>query len=159
MRRVLLALVIVAIGLAGCSKSSHDTSTAPTTTTLPTTTSTAPASKATRTALDRQLCEAYDAFWHTSYSGAQPSPTTLARERALIDAAEATPDQPLHDAVRSVIDGELGLPRFLLHDTTVEYRQKLNQLTGDARRALESVEQNDQAVRSRCRAVGRPVNA
>ena len=83
----------------------------------------------------------------------------LARQRALINAAEATPDQPLHDAVRGVIAGELGLPRFLLHDTTIDYRQKLNQLTGDARRALESVEQNDQAVRSRCRAVGRPVNA
>jgi hypothetical protein len=129
---LLLLSVIVAIGLAGCSKSSHDTSAAPNTTT-----STAPPTKATRTALARKLCEAYDAFWHTSYSGAQPSPTTLARERALINAAEATPDQPLHDAVRSVIDGELGLPRFLLHDTTVEYRQKLNQLTGDARRALE----------------------
>jgi hypothetical protein len=150
---LLLLSVIVAIGLAGCSKSSHDTSAAPNTTT-----STAPPTKATRTALARKLCEAYDAFWHTSYSGAQPSPTTLARERALINAAEATPDQPLHDAVRSVIDGELGLPRFLLHDTTPEYRQMLNQLTGDARRALESVEQNDQAVRSRCRALGRPVN-
>ena len=159
MRRLLLLSLIAAIGLAGCSKSSPGSSAAPTTTTLPTTTSTAPATKATRTALDRQLCAAYDAFWHTSYSGAQPSPTTLARERALIDAAEATPDRPLHDAVRSVIDGELGLPRFLLHDTTADYRQKLNQLTGDARRALESVEQNDQAVRSRCRAVGRPVNA
>ncbi len=153
MRRLLLLSVIAAIGLAGCSKSSHDSSAAPTTTT-----STAPPTKASTTALDRKLCEAYDAFWHTSYSGAQPSPTMLARERALIDAAEATPDQPLHDAVRSVIAGELGLPRFLLHDTTVEYRQKLNQLTGDARRALESVEQNDQAVRSRCRGVGRPVN-
>jgi len=142
-------LVIAAIGVAGCSKSSHDSSAAPTTTT-----STAPPTKATTAALDRKLCEAYDAFWHTSDSGGEPSPTMLARERALIDAAEATPDQPLHDAVRSVIAGELGLPKFLLHDTTLEYRQKLNQLTGDARTALETVEQNDRAVMSRCRVVG-----
>ena len=153
MRRLLLVLVIAAIGVAGCSKSSHDSSTEPTTTT-----SIAPPTKASMTALDRKLCEAYDAFWHTSYSGAEPSPTTLARERALIDAAEATPDQPLHDAVRSVIAGELGLPKFLLHDTTPDYREKLNQLTGDARKALDTVERNHQAVKSRCGAVGSPVN-
>jgi len=157
-RRLLLLSVIAAIGLAGCSKSPHDSSAAPITTTLPTTTSTSPPTKATTTALDRRLCEAYDAFWHTSDSGSEPSPTMVARERALINAAEATPDQPLHDAVRSVIAGELGLPKFLLHDTTPDYREKLNQLTGDARKALDTVERNHQAVKSRCGAVGSPVN-
>jgi len=82
----------------------------------------------------------------------------LTRERALVNAAEATPDQRLHDAVRAVIEGELGLPKFLLHDTTREFQQKRNQLPPDARSALDAVEQNDGAVKSRCGAVGRPIN-
>jgi hypothetical protein len=157
-RWLLLLSVIAAIGVAGCSKSSPGSSTAPTPTTPTVPSTKVPPPKASTTALDRSLCAAYDAFWHTSDSGSEPSPTMLARERALINAAEATPDQPLHDAVRAVIAGELGLPKFLLAGTTLEYRQKLNQLTGGARTALDSVVRNDQAVRTRCRAVGRPVN-
>jgi hypothetical protein len=145
-RRALLIFVIAAIGVTGCSKSSHGSGAAPTTTT------------STATALDRKLCEAYDAFWNTPYSGGEPNATMLARERALINAAEATPDQSLHDAVRAVIDGELGLPNFLLHDTAQRYQQKLSQLGPDARTAYDAVVQNDRAVGAKCGAVGRSIN-
>ena len=154
MRRVLIALVIAAIGMTGCSKSSHESTGAPPTTT----TSTAPPTKATIAALDRTLCSAFDAFWNTSYSGGEPSATMVERERALVNAAEATPDQRLHDSMRALIDGELGLPKFLLHDTAREYQQKRDQLPPDARSALDAVEQNDRAVKSMCGAVGRPIN-
>lgn len=156
MRRVLLIVVVAAFAATGCSKSSHD-STAPTTTVATTTTTGVPPTKASIAALDRVVCSAYDAFWHTSYSGAEPSAAMLGRERALVHAAEAAIDTPLHDAVRSVIDGELGLPKFLLHDTVQEFQQKQNQLSPDVRAALDEVRQYDQAVRSRCAAVGRPV--
>jgi hypothetical protein len=153
-RRLLLLLVIAAIGVTGCSKSSHESTAAPPTPT----TSTAPQSKASIAELDRKLCSAFDAFWNTSYSGGEPSATMLARERALVNAAEATPDQRLHDSMRELIDGELGLPKFLLHDTAHEYQQKRNQLPPDVRAALDAVELNDRAVESRCGAVGRPIN-
>ncbi len=82
----------------------------------------------------------------------------VARERALIDAAEATSDRALHDAVRAVIDGELGLPKFDLHDTAAYYEQNRNRLPPDARAALAAVQHNDQLVETKCDAMGRPIN-
>jgi hypothetical protein len=141
-RRALVVPLAAAILATGCSHSSKP----------------AESSSASAAAPDRRLCAAYDAFWNTPYGGGEPSPAMLARERALIAAAEATPDQALHDAVRAVIDAELGLPKFDLHDTAQEYRREQAQLSPDAQTALATLEQNHRAIKSKCDAVGRPIN-
>ena len=81
----------------------------------------------------------------------------LERERTLVNAAEATPDKSLHDAVQGVIDGELGLPYFYLHDTASRFQQNLSGLPPDTKTALAAVQRSDSAVRSKCRAAGRAV--
>ena len=74
----------------------------------------------------------------------------LARERALVAAAEATTDRSLHDAIRSVVEGELGLPRFYLRATAAKLQQEANGLPPDAKAALQEVLHNDALVRSKC---------
>jgi hypothetical protein len=108
---------------------------------------------------DRQVCAAFAAFWDTPYSGGEPSPTMVATERTLIAVTEATPDEGLHDAVRGVIEGELGLPKFDLRDTAADFAREQRHLPPDARAALQELEQNLRTVESKCAAVGRPVDA
>lgn len=133
-------LVLAAVLAAGCSSSSHG------------------ASVSARTQLDRQLCAAYEAFWNTAYSGGEPGPAMLASERALVTAAEATSDRALRDTVRAVIDGELGLPDFYLHDTASQFVKNAGSLPAATKTVLASVQQNDRSVRSACKAAGRPIN-
>src|SRR5579862_6386547 len=139
-------LVLAAVLATGCSSSSRGASGS--------STSSSPLS---RTQLDRQLCAAYETFWNTPYSGGEPGPAMLASERALVTAAEATSDRGLHDTVRAVIDGELGLPDFYLHDTASQFVKNAGSLPADTKAALASVEQNDRSVRSACKAAGRPI--
>jgi len=150
-RGAVIGLVLAAVLAAGCSSAKHGVlvpaSTAPTS---------AP-SQLSATAGDRELCAAYDAFWNAPYSGGEPDASMQARERTLVSAAQATPDPSLPNAVRDVIDGELGLPKFYLHDTAQQFRKSSSTLSTDARAALTAVEQGDRLVRSKCRAVGRPV--
>ena len=113
------------------------------------------ADEGTMNALDRKLCAAYDAFWHIGYrSRAGPDDGGAGARLDRRGRGHARP--ALHDAVRDVIAGELGLPKFDLRDTTGSTSEG-DQLPPDAR-ALAAVEQNDRAVRPRCRAVGRPIN-
>ena len=149
MQRTLVSLVVAAAVLSGCSKSSPGAKSAPSST----------SSALSAAELDRRVCAAYEAFWDADYSGGAPSPAMLAAEQALVTATEATPDQALHDAVRGVIAGEFGLPKFDLRETAPDYQRKLSRLPPDVRAALDSVEQNDRHVEARCDAVGRHINA
>jgi hypothetical protein len=148
-RGVTTFLVLAAVMATGCSSSSHDASVSPTTTST--------SSPLSHTQLDRQLCAAYEAFWNSPYSGGEPGPAMMARERALVTAAEAAFDRALHDKVRAVIEAELGLPSFYLHDTASQFRKNASSLPADAKAALAAVEQNDRSVRSACKAAGRPI--
>jgi hypothetical protein len=150
-RRVLLGLVIAATAAAGCSQSS-DRAEPPATTSAVTSTSTSTSTTVPASAaeLHRRACEAYDAFWNVDYSGGEPSPTMLARERDLVTAAQATRDRSLHDAIRGVIEGELGLPRFYIRATAEQLQAQASELPIDARQALQQVLRNDRIVRSKC---------
>jgi len=151
-------LVIAASAATGCSSSSHTARppTTPPASSTPTSTSTTV--PATAAQLRRRACAAYEAFWDVDYSGGEPSPAMLARERALVTAAEATTDRPLHDAMRGVIEGELGLPRFYLRATAAQLQQEANALPPDAKAALQEVLHNDALVRAKCADHGGPAD-
>jgi hypothetical protein len=147
----LIGLVVVAAVASGCSKSSDKTAPSARPTSVSTSTSTTlPVSAA---AADRRACAAYEAFWNVSYSAGEPSPTMLARERDLVAAAQ--PASPaLQDAMRGVIDGDLGLPMFYLRATAQRLRQQAGGLPADAKAALQEVVRSDRLVRSKCDAAG-----